>query len=289
MVHELILPLQIIPPYQRVDLKPRQINRASSLLRGRKGKNAVQARKKLTDVYGEGVLTVRQCQNWFAKFRSGNFDVEDAPRSGRLIETDKDAKKASVDANRRITTQRNLCRRIDVCDSHLKRHENDSFLKRIITGDEKGHGAKKDEPAQTISKADIHQKKEDFGKRNMPGKRARRHSTELSEFERGLIIGMKTASWSTCRVARQVDRSECAVRNCWEQWTLEEEANLKSKRPFRALPLTPEHRQLRLQWYKARSMWNVTDWQKAVFSDESRFVLGSDDNRVRVWRRPGER
>ncbi|GFW64295.1 HTH_Tnp_Tc3_2 domain-containing protein [Trichonephila clavipes] len=30
------------------------------------------------------------------------------------------------------------------------------------------------------------------------------------------------------------------------------EANLKSKRPFRALPLTPEHRQLRLQWYQAR-------------------------------------
>ncbi|GFX48177.1 transposable element Tcb1 transposase [Trichonephila clavipes] len=26
-----------------------------------------------------------------------------------------------------------------------------------------------------------------------------------------------------------------------------------------------------------------------VFSDESRFVLGTDDNRVRVWRRPGER
>ncbi|GFV88494.1 histone-lysine N-methyltransferase SETMAR [Trichonephila clavipes] len=42
----------------------------------RKGKNAVQARKKLTDVYGEGVLTLHQCQNWFAKFRSGNFDVE---------------------------------------------------------------------------------------------------------------------------------------------------------------------------------------------------------------------
>ncbi|GFS47902.1 transposable element Tcb2 transposase [Trichonephila clavipes] len=36
-------------------------------------------------------------------------------------------------------------------------------------------------------------------------------------------------------------------------------------------------------------MWNVTDWQKVVFSDESRFVLGTDDNRVRVWRGPGER
>ncbi|GFV32759.1 transposable element Tcb2 transposase [Trichonephila clavipes] len=67
------------------------------------------------------------------------------------------------------------------------------------------------------------------------------------------------------------------------------EANLKSKRPFRALPLKPEHRQLRLQWCQARSMWNFTDWQKVVFSDESRLVLGTDDNRVRVWRRPGER
>ncbi|GFX21530.1 HTH_Tnp_Tc3_2 domain-containing protein [Trichonephila clavipes] len=32
------------------------------------------------------------------------------------------------------------------------------------------------------------------------------------------------------------------------------EANLKSKHPFRALPLTPEHRQLRLQWCQTRSM-----------------------------------
>ncbi|GFT54439.1 transposable element Tcb2 transposase [Trichonephila clavipes] len=64
------------------------------------------------------------------------------------------------------------------------------------------------------------------------------------------------------------------------------EANLKSKRPFRALSLTPEHRQL---WCQARSMWNVTDWQKVVFSDESRFVLGTDDNLVRVWTRNGKR
>ncbi|GFY08677.1 HTH_Tnp_Tc3_2 domain-containing protein [Trichonephila clavipes] len=163
----------------------------------------------------------------------------------------------------------------------------------------------------------------------MPGKRARRHFSQLSEFERGLIIWIKTAGWSTRSVAGQVDRSECAVRNCWEQWTREgtherktgpgatrkttrredrrilrqalveptltrstiradvgvaivpqtisrhlAEANLKSKRPFRALPLIPEHRQLRLQWCQARSMWNVTDGQKVVFSDESRFIWG---------------
>ncbi|GFU53554.1 transposable element Tc1 transposase [Trichonephila clavipes] len=131
---------------------------------------------------------------------------------------------------------------------------------------------------------------EDFGKRNMPGKRARRRFSQLSEFERGLIIGMENADWSTRRVAGQVDRLECAVRNCWEKWTREvnrsairvdvdvaivpqtisrhlAESNLKCKCPFRALPLTPEHRQLRLQWCQARSMWNVTDWKKVVFSD----------------------
>ncbi|GFV44972.1 uncharacterized protein TNCV_615621 [Trichonephila clavipes] len=53
----------------------------------------------------------------------------------------------------------------------------------------------------------------------MPGKCARRHFSQLNKFERGLIIGMKTAGWSTRRVIGQVDRSECAVRNCWEQWT----------------------------------------------------------------------
>ncbi|GFV84675.1 transposable element Tc1 transposase [Trichonephila clavipes] len=178
----------------------------------------------------------------------------------------------------------------------------------------------------------------------MPGKHARKHFSQLSGFERGLIIGMKTAGWSMRRVADQVDRSECAVRNCWEQWTREgtharktgsgatrkttrredrrimlqalvdptdtrskirtdvgvaivpqtisrhlADSNLKSKCPFRTLPLTPKHRQLRLQWCQARSTWNATDWQKVVFSDESRFVLGTDNKRVRVWRHPGER
>jgi hypothetical protein len=42
-----------------------------------KGQNVAQARKKLSDVYGD-LFTKLQCQNWFAKFRSGNFDVEDA-------------------------------------------------------------------------------------------------------------------------------------------------------------------------------------------------------------------
>ncbi|GBL90761.1 hypothetical protein AVEN_215504-1 [Araneus ventricosus] len=53
----------------------------------------------------------------------------------------------------------------------------------------------------------------------MPGRHVRRHFSQLREFERGLIIGIKTVGWSTRHVARQVDRSECAVRTGWEQWT----------------------------------------------------------------------
>ncbi|GFU86858.1 transposable element Tc1 transposase [Trichonephila clavipes] len=172
----------------------------------------------------------------------------------------------------------------------------------------------------------------------MPGNCARRLFSQLSEFERGLILGMKTACWSTRAVllARWIVRSvpleiggssghekvtharktrsgatrkntRREDRRIMQQALVDPtvtrstiradvgvaivpqtifrhlaEANLNSKHPFRALPLTPEHRQLRRQWCQARSMWNVTDWQKVEFSDESRFVLGTDDNRVWV-------
>ncbi|GFV30829.1 HTH_Tnp_Tc3_2 domain-containing protein [Trichonephila clavipes] len=55
----------------------------------------------------------------------------------------------------------------------------------------------------------------------MTGKRPRSYFSQLNEFERGLIIGIKTAGWWMHRVVGQVDRSECAVRNCWGQWTRE--------------------------------------------------------------------
>ncbi|GFX76576.1 uncharacterized protein TNCV_3162941 [Trichonephila clavipes] len=71
----------------------------------------------------------------------------------------------------------------------------------------------------------------------MPGKRDRKDFSQLSEFERSLIIEVKTAGWSTRCVAGQVDRSECAVRNCWEQWTRQGATRRKPdlEKPGRAL------------------------------------------------------
>ncbi|EZA53745.1 Histone-lysine N-methyltransferase SETMAR, partial [Ooceraea biroi] len=118
-------------------------------------------------IYGEDALKLRQCQNWVTKFQSGDFNVKDAPRSGRPIEIDDDKIKALIDSNRRLTTREiaenlniskssvenhskrlgyiskldisvphelkeiHLTKRIDICDSLLKPEENDPFLKRV--------------------------------------------------------------------------------------------------------------------------------------------------------------
>ena len=144
-------------------------------------------------------------QNWFAKFRSGNFTLEDAPRPGKPFEANVDKIKSLIDASRRITTreiaerlhlsnatvhkhtkrlgfiskleiclprvltEENLLRRINDCNTLIRRQRNDPLLKRIVTGDEKWlvynnvkrktTWSKKDEPAQTTAKPNMHQKK----------------------------------------------------------------------------------------------------------------------------------
>ncbi|GFX92230.1 transposable element Tcb2 transposase [Trichonephila clavipes] len=126
------------------------------------------------------------------------------------------------------------------------------------------------------------------------------------------------AGWSARRVARQLGRSDCVVRRCWNQWIREmsfirkpaqdaldrpvvvktttgpvssrtirrclAEEHLGLRHPLRELPLTLTHRRLCLEWCRVRGNWTAEDWNQVIFSDESRFNLSSDDNRVRVWR-----
>ncbi|GFX59814.1 transposable element Tcb2 transposase [Trichonephila clavipes] len=46
----------------------------------------------------------------------------------------------------------------------------------------------------------------------------RRQYDQLLQFERKRIIGRMEAGWST---ARQLSRSDCVVRRCWDQWMRE--------------------------------------------------------------------
>ncbi|GFS73960.1 transposable element Tcb2 transposase [Trichonephila clavipes] len=66
------------------------------------------------------------------------------------------------------------------------------------------------------------------------------------------------------------------------------EGHLESRCPMRVLPLTPIYRRLHLERCRIRANWTAVKLNQVVFSDESRFNLSSDDNRVRMWRPRGE-
>ncbi|GFT43421.1 transposable element Tcb2 transposase [Trichonephila clavipes] len=84
--------------------------------------------------------------------------------------------------------------------------------------------------------------------------------------------------WSVQRVARQVACSDLTVRRCWDQWAEETlfrrcpgsaasslkvpvssriiarslaDGYLVFRRSLRVLSMTPTHRRLRLEWYRA--------------------------------------
>ena len=139
----------------------------------KKGKNAAQTCRQICEVYGADAVSERRTQEWFVRFRSGNFDVKDRPRSGRPVTEKVDEILQLVKQDRHVScqeianalrinhmtvwnhlkkagyakkldvwvphelTQRNLIDRISISETLLKRNEIDPFLKQIITGDEK--------------------------------------------------------------------------------------------------------------------------------------------------------
>ena len=136
-------------------------------------KNAVQATKSICSAYGQGALQLRTCQNWFARFKTGDFDLNDKERSGRPVEDDDDQLEELLEEDPKQSTrdlalqmsvshttvfnrlkalekvQRsdiwvphrlseiNIAQRLNTCVSHACRQKKKSFLWKIVTGDEK--------------------------------------------------------------------------------------------------------------------------------------------------------
>ena len=139
----------------------------------KQGKNASQAAQSICNVYGIGVLTARTVPNWFARFRDGNFTLEDDDRSGRPVELETDELEALLEEDPRQSTrelgnrlgvdhstvlrrldqlgkinklgkwvphklsENNVNQRLTTCISHLARYKKKDFLWKIVTGDEK--------------------------------------------------------------------------------------------------------------------------------------------------------
>ncbi|GFU61118.1 HTH_38 domain-containing protein [Trichonephila clavipes] len=109
----------------------------------------------------------------------------------------------------------------------------------------------------------------------MPLRRNWRQYEQLTDFDRGRIIGLREAGWSNRRIGRHLGRSDMVVARCWQQWITEgrvyrrgghpvpsrenrrrlTEVGLRSRRPLRRLPLTPH----RFDWIFT---WSVTDWRR---------------------------
>ena len=70
----------------------------------KKGKTATEMHKNICAVYGEGAVTDQTCQKWFAKFRAGDFSLDDAPRSGRPVAVDSEQMETIIENNQCYTT-----------------------------------------------------------------------------------------------------------------------------------------------------------------------------------------
>ncbi|GFV61196.1 uncharacterized protein TNCV_499881 [Trichonephila clavipes] len=70
---------------------------------------------------------------------------------------------------------------------------------------------------------------------DMSLRRFRRQYEQLSQFERGRIIGMMEAGCSGRRVSRELGRSDCVVRRCWDQWIRSERCYLHENQAQDAL------------------------------------------------------
>ncbi|GFW10897.1 transposable element Tcb1 transposase [Trichonephila clavipes] len=116
---------------------------------------------------------------------------------------------------------------------------------------------------------------------------------QVSEFDRGRIVAYRDCGLTFREVGSRVGRNQATVmRICvLSVRTIRrrlQQSGLSARRPLLGLPLTQNHRRLRRQRCDERRMW-VAEWNKVVFTDESRICLQHHDGRIRVRRHHGER
>jgi len=136
-------------------------------------KSAAEAYRMLLNTYGEASISGRTCQEWFQRFKNGDFDVEDRHGDGREMVFEDAELEALLDQDSCQTQQelakslgvtleaiakclksmgmikkqgnyvpyklkpRDVERRLFACEQLLARQKRKGFLHRIVTGDEK--------------------------------------------------------------------------------------------------------------------------------------------------------
>jgi histone-lysine N-methyltransferase SETMAR len=71
----------------------------------KKGLKATKAAREICSVEGEDAVSVRVAQMWFKRFKEGDLDVKDKPRSGRPSVLDEEELQAALDDEPGSTTR----------------------------------------------------------------------------------------------------------------------------------------------------------------------------------------
>lgn len=136
-------------------------------------KTAGEAHQMLMQAYGDNVPTDKSCREWFRRFKIGDFNVNDKPRSGQPKKFEDDELQVLIDEDpcqsqhelaellnvHRSTIsvrlaamgkiykegrwlsyelkERDIERRKTICEILLQKQKRKGFLHRILTGDEK--------------------------------------------------------------------------------------------------------------------------------------------------------
>ncbi|UYV83682.1 SETMAR [Cordylochernes scorpioides] len=135
--------------------------------------SATDGHQLLCEAYGKHALSIKSCEYWFRRFKSGDFDTRDKERGERPIKFEDAELEALLDEDSSQTQEElaetlgvtqqgisnrlkvmgmvqkqgnwvpyelkpgNIERRICTCELLLKRQNRKGFLHRIVTGDEK--------------------------------------------------------------------------------------------------------------------------------------------------------
>lgn len=81
-------------------------------------KKATEAHQLLTEAYPEFNIDLRMCQRWFARFRDGDFDVEDKERPGQPKKFEDEELEALLDEDP-SQTQEELAKSLGVAQQSI--------------------------------------------------------------------------------------------------------------------------------------------------------------------------
>ena len=81
------------------------------------GRKTTEATSNVCGTTGKNILFIRTAQPWFHRFTNGNFELDDLPHSGRLLQVEMDLLKQLIEEDPRLTTWR-LSGRLECILSH---------------------------------------------------------------------------------------------------------------------------------------------------------------------------